>query len=120
MAKYTDKELQDIVERDVPGYTTVATEMLADVDATRTAPSRADAVGDDLATLRSKYSKVPRTFDSTSIPSTTAAVDYAVAGSGDIGEIVRSVPKSRADGGKKAATDKTVVVRDGRVVAEQG
>jgi hypothetical protein len=117
MAKLSKEEIEEIVERDMPGYKVVQHEEGTDE---RAPEAGVDEVAPDIDTLREKYlgkTENPGHEADTS-PTTDADDDEADADDA----IVAVQPNETADAFDHAARPKSIVVsgKDRRVIGSQG
>ena len=125
MAKLSKQEIEEIVERDMPGYKVVQHET-PDADE-RAAERNADQVAPDIDTLREKYlgeSENSAAESENPGHEADASPETAADDAGDNADdaIIAVQPKEAGDPFDHAARPKSVVVsgKDRRVIGSQG
>jgi hypothetical protein len=125
MAKLSKQEIEEIVERDMPGYKVVQHET-PDADE-RAAETNADEVAPDIDTLREKYlgeSENSAAESENPGHEADASPETAADDAGDNADdaIIAVQPKEAGDPFDHAARPKSVVVsgKDRRVIGSQG
>ena len=123
MTSFTPEEIAAIIAREKPGYRVVSAEVARDEP---TAP--ADAVGPDLATLRSKYAAPDATFVDVSAAAEltrqrTAAGDAATPFGGAARQDALVLIEADARRGQRRGPGPKAVLisgKTGHIIAEQG